>query len=175
MTTPAGIDLEAVAQLCVSVDGLTSQMRAEYDRQVRRYEGIRYLPNAITAYSAVAAGNTYTIAPAADMQAKKGWTWAVQRVGVSGLGTGTGTGTPPDQVIPWIGSSPTDVGMGQNQRNLITTPAPSWHPGRTGLVLQFPERLLFTAAIQTGSLATALYITADVIMVADEFLPDFLI
>jgi hypothetical protein len=182
MTPGMEADIELSARLAAqfgaqldALGSLTALMRAREDRAERLSRAVRYLPNAVAKAAAVTAGSVTNILPETDFQPKKGWAWAVQRITANGLSYGTGAGTPPDTLTIWRGSSAADVGPGQNMLNTISTNTQTWHPGRTGLVLQFPERLLFSEFSQTGSPASIVYVSADVIMVEEEFLPDFLL
>ena len=162
MPPPLGQDegplLDVWAKLGVRIESLTSELREARQERALLWQEVRFVPVNPVQAAFAALPVVLQVTP------KHGFTWAVQRVTVAGIGAS------PDVVLVYRGSSPADVAP-QNFLNVLTAAAPTWHPGRTGLLLK-PSQTLILAGGTTGNTYT---LSADVIQVSDDQLPYYML
>lgn len=163
------LDVSAVADLCLSLKSAAQAMRDEAMRRQRLAAAVAYVPTPAIAFPAAAL----PFAPTADtFGPQSGWNWAVQGLRVVGFGAAT------DFINVYRGTSPAHV----QPQNFLQTFAPvaaanlvaaPWHPGGKGLILkgQGQDGLVFAGTF-TGTLCV---VSADVVQVTDEMLPEFLL
>lgn len=150
--------LDVWAKLGVRIESLTSELRAQREERARLWAEIRFVPlNPVQAPFA-------SLPALMAVTPKHGFTWAVQRVTVAGIGAS------PDTVSVYRGASLSDV-VPQNLLNVLTAASPTWHPGGKGLLLK-PSQTLIIAGGTTGNTYT---LSADVIQVSDDQLPYYLL
>lgn len=77
-------ELELTAQLCASLDGLTTQLKYEEGRRQQMSQAVRQVP--LAAAQANAAG---LIDDPAQLRANTGFYWSVRRLTLSGFTAGT--------------------------------------------------------------------------------------
>lgn len=150
--------LDVWAKIGVRLEGLTAELRAGREQEARAWQEIRFIPidPLQVAFAALPAVLTTTV--------KGGFTWAVQRISIAGIGAS------PDTVSLYRGAAPSAV-VPQNFLNSLSAAVPAWHPGRTGLLLK-PNQSLVIAGGTTGNTYT---VNVDVIQVTDDQLPRFLL
>lgn len=155
---PAGPLLDVWAKIGVRLEGLTAELTEQRNAQARAWQEIRFIPidPLQVAFAALPAVLTTTV--------KGGFTWAVQRISIAGIGAS------PDTISLYRGAAPSAV-VPQNFLNTLSAAVPAWHPGRTGLLLK-PNQSLVIAGGTTGNTYT---VNVDVIQVTDDQLPRFLI
>lgn len=159
---PAGAEADAGLHLAIGrlVGLLEEQRRADE----RMYSAI---------FSRVMRPIQVTVAGAAisilGHQPDTGFAWAVQRVTVAGL---TG-GATPDVVSLYRGPGAAAAQTNDNLLTVVTGASPTWHPGRTGLILQEGERVTVAGS---GLTATGqITLTGEVIQMEQWLLPHFLL
>jgi hypothetical protein len=161
VTTP-GIELDLSARLIASIDGL----RASIDRDRRRREDL-----AADVAFIEAPAYSFTAVPAAQSGwgPNTGFSWAVQRITITGFGATT------DYVTAYRGTSTAQT-VGNNAlytfQEAVAGGVSTWHPGRTGLVLKAEESLVFGGSISGGG---TFFAAVDVIQLTDAQLPYFLL
>lgn len=95
-----------------------------------------------------------------------GFAWAVQRITVAGLAAA-------DIVSLYRAVASTSAQTADNLLTIVTGAAPTWHPGRTGLILQDGERI--TAAGSGLTASGQVTLTGEVIQLEQWLLPHFLL
>lgn len=150
--------LDVWAKLGVRIESLTGELRAQREERARLWSEIRFIPVNPVQAAFAALPVVMSVTP------KHGFTWAVQRVTVAGIGAS------PDVVSVYRGASLSDV-VPQNFLNVLTAAAPTWHPGGKGLLLK-PSQTLILAGGTTGNTYT---LSADAIQVSDDQLPYYLL
>lgn len=150
--------LDVWAKIGVRLESLTSELRAQREARALLWQELRFIPlNPLQAAFA-------SLPAVMPVTPKHGFTWAVQRVTVAGIGTS------PDVVSVYRGASAADA-VPQNLLNVLTAAAPTWHPGGKGLLLK-PSQTLILAGGTTGN---TYIMSADVIQVSDDQLPYYLL
>jgi hypothetical protein len=155
---PAAPFLDVWAKIGVRLEGLTAELRAQRIREAAEYEDISYRPLQPLQFLGSAAPAVLPVF------CPLGWRWAVQAVVCNGL-----AGT--DSMTVYRGAAPSSA-QPQNQLGILTPAAPMLHRGRTGLLLDAQQSLVFGGTLTGGSLYT---INVDVISVSDRALCRFLI
>ena len=156
------VEVDAAVRLTASVDGLAAVMlRQERDRQD------------------MAAAISYIDAPAFPLagsslplllphRPRVGYSWAVQRMTVSGLGTS-------DYLTVYKGRSVSDA-VASNALHSFTvstaSAAADWEPGRTSLILRGADA---GGLVFGGSSFNALTVSWDAVQIADAQLAWFLL
>lgn len=153
----AGPLLDVWAKIGVRLESLTGELRAERDERARLWESVRFIPVNPAQFAFGSLPAVLTVTP------KHGYTWAVQRVSVAGIGVS------PDVVSLYRGASPADA-VAQNFLNTLSAAVPAWHPGGKGCLLK-PSQTIVVGGGTTGNTYT---VNIDVIQVADEWLPRYL-
>lgn len=154
----AGPLLDVWAKIGVRLESLTAELAAQREARSLLWQELRFVP--LNPVQAAFASLPVVMA----VTPKGGFTWAVQRVTVAGIGAS------PDVVSVYRGASAADV-VPQNFLNVLTAAAPTWHPGGKGLLLK-PSQTLILAGGTTGNTYT---LSADVIQVSDDQLPYYLL
>jgi hypothetical protein len=162
MTTPTpGLSLDVAAQLCVSLDSLAAEMQRTRRSRENLAADVAFIETPPITFTAVPAA-------ASGWGPNTGYSWAVQRITVSGFGATT------DYLNVYRG---TNVAQAAGNNGLFTFQEAvaggmaTWHPGRTGLLLKAEESLVFAGTF-TGTTAFA---NVDVIQLTDAQLPYFLL
>lgn len=165
-------ELDFSAGLHASIATLSEQLQAEQRQRRDMWASVAYVRLPAFGFAAT-AGQFNTGIPSADNgMPKPGYAWAVQRITIGGLGITTSDAVDTCQV--YRGTSAADI-QSQNYLNLLNHSSPTWHPGRTGLILQYGEMLLFDAYIQSGNSDTTVVASVDAIQVRADKLPYFLV
>jgi len=160
VTTP-GAEVDLSVSLSAAIGGLTAEMQAERMRKLHLAQDVAYIEAPVISGAAVPL-----IQP--GWGPNTSYVWAVQRMTVAGLGATT------DYLTAYRGQSA--VGA-QVQNALFTFAIPAtgqvatWHPGRTGLILQAEESLVFNGTFTGSQLA----VSVDVIQLHVDKLPYFLL
>lgn len=156
------VELDISAELSASITGLTEQLRADSERKLQLAQDVSYI-------EAPAIQLTSLPGLQAGWGPNTGYVWAVQRMTVVGFGATT------DLVTAYRANSPAGLVM----QNALYSFSPSavgavstWHPGRTGLILQAEESLGFAGTF-TG--AGPLIVAIDLIQLQLSKLPYFLL
>jgi hypothetical protein len=164
VTTP-GLEIDASAQLALSINGLAAQMAADRRWRADLAADVSFVqapPFTVASLPAVAGS---------QWGPNTGFNWAVQRISVSGFGATT------DYVNAYRGTTAAQA-VGNNAlytfQEAVAGAVSTWHPGRTGLVLRGDESLCFAGTF-TGSASAPLYFCIDVIQLTDAQLPYFLL
>ena len=153
-----GPALDVWAKVGVHLESLTAEMRQQRQQREQLYQDIRFIP-------VLPVQAAFTQLPLAfPVTVKLGFTWAVQRLTVSGFASAT------DTLSIYRGSSPADAAP-NNLVNVLSESLYTWHPGRTGLLLK-PNQTIVLGGGTSGSTYT---VNLDVIQVADTQLPYFLL
>jgi len=165
MTIPdeTGAGISATAQLSVAIGDLTTELATERRRKLQLTQDVAYI-------EAPPITGTSVPLSQAGWGPNTGYAWAVQRITVAGLGATT------DLLTAYRGNAVLPNGQPpQNALYSFTIAAAgavaTWHPGRTGLILQAEESMIFTGTF-TG---TQLAISLDVIQLHGSKLPYFLL
>lgn len=162
------------AGLQVSIGNLATEM--ELQRRHREELGAAVSFVKLPAFTFTASGDgvfTAGIPFANALMPKPGWAWAVQRITVAG-GLATSTANGADLCTFYRGASAADI-ENQNVLQVVTADSPTWHPGRTGLVLQYGEMVLAGVYINTGNDGGQVCVSMDAIQVRADKLPYFLL
>lgn len=156
-----GAEVDAGAGLTVAVGRLITVLEEQRRAEQRMYECIFskvLLPQAVAV-----AGAAFTLQGAGP---GTGYAWAVQRVTVAGLAAA-------DVASLYRGPGTSSAQTADNLLTTVTGASPTWHPGRTGLILQEGERV---TAAGTGLTATGqITLTGEVIQMEQWLLPHFLL
>jgi hypothetical protein len=148
-------------RVCASLDGLTSEMRADRMRKQQLAAEVAYIDAPAISFGAL------PYAPA-GWGPNSGYNWAIQRVTMSGFGATT------DYITVYRGNS-TGFAVGAYAlytfQEAVSGGVATWHPGRTGLVLKGDESIVFGGTF-TGTTA---YANIDVVQLTDAQLPYFLL
>lgn len=162
MTMP-GLEINFAAAVSASIDELTAELRADRRRKQDLAADIAFVeapPITFTALPAIATGN---------WGPNTGYSWAVQRITLSGFGATT------DYVTAYRGTT-TAATVGNNAlftfQEAVAGGTSTWHPGRTGLVLKAEESLVFGGSVSGGG---TFFANIDVIQLTDAQLPYFLL
>lgn len=167
MTSPgsevdAGLEIQAGLTLALGRMN-TSLERAEAYSQ-RMAAAVMYLP-ILAQTQAVSGGAVLFASKEHDLGPPDGYVWAVQRVTVAGLAgsdiCSVYKGPPLAQSI-----DPTRLA------NLVTAGAPTWNPGRTGMILYPGDSILISGSALT---ATNVAVSGEVIQLEKWIVPQFLL
>lgn len=162
MTMPR-LETDFSVRVCASLDGLTSEMRADRQRKAMLAAEIAYLPAQAAQFSSL----PYEMRQA-GYGPKPGYNWAVQAIAVEGLGTS-------DYLNLYKGQTAAADVAGYGRWTFTVSVAgaiAAWHPGRTGLVLRGASR---DSIVFNGSIAGTVTVNSDVIQLTDEQMPYFLL
>lgn len=163
------LDASVFADLSLALKSNTAAIREAEQRKRAMAAAVAYVP----APAIIFPPAVLPFAPPADQFGPAaGWNWAVQALRVVGFGAAT------DFINVYRGTSSAHA-QPQNflqtfapvaAANLV---APPWHPGGNGLILkgQGQDGLVFAGTF-TGTLCV---VSADVVQVTDEMLPEFLL
>jgi hypothetical protein len=162
MTPETGLTADFSLKLSASIDSMTAVMRADLKRKQDMAADVSYIETPALALTALPFVAGIGWGP------NTGYSWAVQRMTVAGLGATT------DYVIAYRGTSAAQA-TGNNAlytfQELVAGGTSTWHPGRTGCILKAEESLVFTGTF-TGTQA---FVSIDVIQLTDTQLPYFLL
>ena len=160
MTTP-GLDIDLSAQISASINGLTTELRRDRLRKENLAADCSYIETPPIYFNAVPYA-------AAGWGPNTGFSWAIQRVTVAGLGATT------DFLTVYRGTAAA-AAAGNNAlytlQEAVAGGVATWHPGRTGLILKADESLVFAGTF-TG---TTCFVNIDAIQLTDANLPYFLL
>ena len=135
-----------------------------YTLEQRAAEAIRVVP--LPSQESAPATGTLLLANAGNILGPNtGYAWAVQSLSVAGLATG-------DTASLYIGPAVAATVQPNNFVQQFTPSAPSWQPGRTGLVLNPGDTLVLAGSSLTSTLVT---LTGRVIIMELWLLPEFLL
>ena len=158
-----GLEINFGAQVSASIDGLTAELRADRRRKAELAADVAFIEAPAIGFAANAVPYV-----AAGWGPNTGYSWAVQRITVSGFGAVT------DFLTAYRGNH-TAHAVGQNSlftfQEAVAGGVSTWHPGRTGLVLTAEESLVFNGTVTTGPF----FVNIDVIQLTDAQLPYFLL
>jgi hypothetical protein len=159
-----GLEINFAANVSASIDGLTAELRADRRRKQELAADIAYIETPAITFAATAV----PYAAGSGWGPNTGYSWAVQRITVSGFGATT------DFLTAYRGNS-TAHAVGQNSlytfQEAVAGGVSTWHPGRTGLILKGEESLVFNGTVTTGPF----FVGIDVIQLTDAQLPYFLL
>jgi hypothetical protein len=161
MTTPS-LEIDFSAQVAAAINGLTAELYADRRRKEDLAADVAFIE---------APPYTFTAVPAAQggWGPNTGFSWAVQRITISGFGATT------DYVTAYRGTVTAQT-VGNNAlytfQEAVAGGVATWHPGRTGLILKAEESLVFGGSISGGG---TFFVNVDVIQVTDAQLPYFLL
>ena len=161
----SGAGIEVMAGLSVSLGRIAGYMQARQDYQQRCQQAIRSVP--IQPVGQVVAGGDVTITdPGNLLGPATGYNWAVQRLTGAGLAAA-------DSLSFYRGPAIAATVQPNNLLQVVTGAAPTWHPGRTGLILNAGDTL-----VASGSSLTAtgeIFLTGEIIIMESWLLPEFLL
>jgi hypothetical protein len=156
------LSAEFQAGLAASIGTLAGELREERQRKIALAQDVAYVEAPAIVGGAVPLNQ-------AGWGPNTSYVWAIQRITVAGLGATT------DLVTAYRGTTPVAASAPQNALFSFAIPAAgavaTWHPGRTGLILQPEESLVFGGTF-TG---TTLAVSVDVIQLHVSKLPYFLL
>jgi hypothetical protein len=162
--TPADPGLSIFAQISASLGQLATYTAERQRFEQKCAQAIRSVP--IPPVQAAVAGGNVLIASASNMLGPNtGYAWAVQRLTVAGLGA-------TDTVSAYRGPASAVTAASNNLLNILTGAAPTWHPGRTGLILSPGDTLVVAG---TGLAATQVTLTGEAIIMELWLLSHFLL
>jgi hypothetical protein len=157
-----GLEINFAAQVAASIDGLTTELRADRRRKENLAADVSYIETPALSFTAV----PYAAGPA--WGPNTGFSWAVQRITIAGFGA------LADYITAYRGTS-TAFTVGNNAlytfQEAVVGGVSTWHPGRTGLILKGEESLVF-GGVFSGTIA---FVNIDVIQLTDAQLPYFLL
>jgi hypothetical protein len=164
MTTPATAEASIFGRLEFALTANTRALESAERRRAEMAAAVSYISDfPALQFAAVpfAPGN-------GKWGPKPGFNWAIQNIAVAGLGTA-------DYLTVYRGNSKEAV-QPNNARHTFTVAVAgavdNWHPGRTGLVLIGRE---VPSLCFSGSISAAITVSGELIQVADEQLPYFLL
>lgn len=167
MTTPtAEVDagLQVQAGLTLALGKMNDSLARAEQYSARLQAAVMYLP-ILAQTQAVAGGAVLFASKEHDLGPPDGYVWAVQRITVAGLAgsdiCSIYKGPPLAQSI-----DPTRLA------NLVTATAPTWNPGRTGMVLYPGDSILVSGSALT---ATSVAVSGEVIQMEKWIVPQFLL
>jgi len=169
----------AWAGLSASLGTIATAMAKEQERARQLAGDIQYVPGIAMAFSSPGAANPALMGP------RTGFAWAVQHVMVAAAadtdavalcrGTQQTDGNNANTLLQaWVGGGNSNV-VSISGFNGLTyaygsgTWMGAWHPGRTGLILQWGESLVVESGTASGVLVV------DVIQMSVKTLPYFLL
>lgn len=160
----SGAGIEISAAIGLQLGRIADQLQARADYNQRCQQAIRTVP--IQPMVATPAGGVLLIAGAGDVAGPMtGYNWAIQRLTVAGLAAA-------DVVSLYRGTGAAGV-QPNNLLNNVTGASPTWHPGRTGCILNDGDSVL---AAGTGlTTTTPVFLTGEVIVFESWLLPEFLL
>ena len=157
-----GLSADFAVSLTASINGLAAEMRSARRARENLAADVSYVETPPIAFAALPYA-------AAGWGPNTGFSWAVQRVTVSGFGALS------DFVNMFRG---TNVAQAVGNNGLFTFQTAvvggmaEWKPGRTGCILKAEESLVFGGTITGGA---TFFVNVDVIQVTDAHLPYFLL
>jgi hypothetical protein len=159
-----GLSVETLAGLAGSLRKIAEVVDRQWQIELRLYQAIftRVIPPKTRA---VSGGSVVITSTEHDLGPPDGFAWAFQRITAAGLASA-------DVISLYRGVPSSGTVDASNFMNVLTGTAPSWHPGRTGLMLQPGESVV---ASGTGLTATQVTITGEVIQMEQWLLPHFLL
>jgi hypothetical protein len=155
-----GAEVDASSGLHLAIGRLATILEQQRRSEERMYEAI--FAKVLRPTTVTVAGG---VASLLGTGPETGFAWAVQRITVAGLATA-------DVVSLYRGPGVAAAQTTDNLLTIVTGTAPTWHPGRTGLILQEGERVTIAG---TGLTATQVTLTGEVIQMEQWLLPHFLL
>jgi hypothetical protein len=165
-TPPADVDagLQIQAGLTLALGKMNASLARAEQYSARMQQAVMYLP-ILAQVQAVASGAVLFASKEHDLGPPDGYVWAVQRLTVAGL---TGTDVCSIYKGPPLAQSIDPSRLA----NLVTATAPTWNPGRTGMVLYPGDSILVSgSALAAASVA----VSGEVIQLEKWIVPQFLL
>lgn len=163
--TGPGLDVEAMMgvslQLGRIADGMAEQKLLE-QQYLQAVMSITLKPHQVTVDG---SGNATILNHENDLGPASGYVWAVQRLTVAGLASG--------DTISFYKAPGSSAGIQATTFiNSVTSTAPMWSPGRTGLILFNGDTVI---AAGTSLTATTVTLTGEIIQLENWIVPQFLL
>lgn len=161
-----GLTIDMMAGLAASLKKISDVVARQWEIELRLYQAIftRVIPPKTKTVVATAVTITST---EHDLGPPDGFAWAIQRITAAGLAAA-------DVISVYRGVPSSGTIDPSNFMNVLTGTAPSWHPGRTGLMLQ-PGESIVANGTGLNAATTQVTITGEVIQMEQWLLPHFLL